>query len=156
MEDRLMRLPQIEDLNQVIDIENSCFPVPWSKEIFLRIVLCRGKYKVDEDVLVHMKVMTRQGLVIGYIIWEESFSDESGHILNLAVREDERSKGNGKLLLDHALRGMCEAGMKMCELEVRESNQSARNLYSRAGMMAVDRAERYYDDEDAIIYAIEF
>ncbi len=51
---------------------------------------------------------------------------------------------------------MRESGMKTCELEVRESNRSARNLYGNAGMMAVDRAERYYDDEDAIIYAIEF
>ena len=156
MEDRLIRLPQIEDLNQVINIENSCFPVPWSDDIFLRIVLCRGKYKVDEDVFVHMKVIARNGLVIGYIIWEESFSDESGHILNLAVREDEREKGSGRLLLDHAFKGMREAGMKTCELEVRESNRSARDLYGKAGMMAVDRAERYYDDEDAIIYAIEF
>ena len=156
MEDRVIRLPQIEDLNQVIDIENSCFPVPWSEEIFLRIVLCRGKYKADEDVFVHMKVMARQGVVIGYIIWEESFSDESGHILNLAVREGERGRGNGRLLLDHALKGMRKAGMKMCELEVRESNHNARDLYTKAGMMAVDRAERYYDDEDAIIYAIEF
>lgn len=156
MEDRVIRQPKIEDLNQVIDIENSCFPVPWSEEIFLRIVLCAGKYKVDENVFVHMKVMAQQGSVIGYIIWEESFSDESGHILNLAVREDERGRGNGRLLLDHALKGMHEAGMKTCELEVRESNRSARVLYSRAGMMAVDRAERYYDDEDAIIYEIEF
>ena len=156
MEDRVMRQPEIEDLRQIIDIENNCFPVPWSEEIFLRIVLCRGKYRVSEDIFVHMKVMARQGLVIGYIIWEESFSDESGHILNLAVREDERSKGNGRLLLDRALKGMSEAGMKTCELEVRESNHSARDLYSRAGMMAVDRAERYYDNEDAIIYAIEF
>ena len=46
--------------------------------------------------------------------------------------------------------------MKTCELEVRESNQRARNLYSRAGMIAVNRVEGYYDVEDAIIYAIEF
>jgi ribosomal protein S18 acetylase RimI-like enzyme len=51
---------------------------------------------------------------------------------------------------------MRDEGIKTCELEVRESNQNARNLYSKAGMVAVDRVARYYDSEDAIIYAIEF
>jgi len=156
MTDLGIRLPIIDDLIQVIDIEKSSFPIPWSQEIFLRIILCKGKYRVDEDVFIIMKVLARQSFVIGYIIWEESLYEEHGHILNLAVREDERCRGNGSLLLNHALSCMKDAGMKTCELEVRESNQKARSLYDRAGMMAVDRVEKYYDIEDAIIYTIEF
>ncbi len=156
MADIGIRYPIIEDLIQVIDIEKSCFPVPWSQEIFLRIIVCRGRYQVDEDVFITMKILARQEYIIGYVIWEESLYEEHGHILNLAVREDERSRGNGTLLLNHALKCMRDAGMKTCELEVRESNQRARSLYDRVGMMAVDRVENYYDAEDAIIYAIEF
>jgi len=155
MTDRGIRYPTIDDLIQVIDIEKSCFPIPWSQEIFLRIMICRGRYQVDEDVFIVMKVLACQRYIVGYIVWEESFYEEHGHILNLAVREDERSKGNGSLLLNHSLSYMRDVGLKTCELEVRESNQKARSLYSRVGMMAVDRVERYYDVEDAIIYAIE-
>jgi ribosomal-protein-alanine N-acetyltransferase len=151
-----IRKPLIDDLNQVIEIEKSCFPTPWSQEIFLNITLCRGRFQVDEDIFIVMKVLAHGNLVIGYIIWEESLYEELGHILNLAVREDERRKGNGSQLLNHALNCIRDAGVKTCELEVRESNHSARRLYSKAGMMAVDRAVGYYDNEDAIIYAIEF
>jgi len=156
MTDLRIRLPIIDDLIQVIDIEKNSFPIPWSQEIFLRIIVCKGRYRVDEDVFIIMKVLARQSHVIGYVIWEESLYEEQGHILNLAVREDERGRGNGSLLLNHALNCMRDAGMKTCELEVRESNQIARSLYDRVGMMAVDRVEKYYDVEDAIIYTIEF
>ena len=156
MTDLEIRQPLIDDLIQVIEIENSCFPIPWSDEIFLRITLSRGKYQVDEDVFIIMKVLARQRFIVGYVVWEESLYEEHGHILNLAIHKDELSKGNGTLLLNHALNCMRDAGMKTCELEVRESNQRARNLYSRAGMIAVNRVEGYYDVEDAIIYAIEF
>jgi ribosomal-protein-alanine N-acetyltransferase len=156
MTDLTLRQPLIDDLTQVNDIEINCFPIPWNKEIFIRIIRCKGRYQVDEDDFILMVVLARQSFVVGYAIWEESLYEEHGHILNLAVREDNRCKGNGSLLLNHALKCMRDAGMKTCELEVRESNQNARNLYSKAGMMAVDRVEEYYDVEDAIIYAIEF
>jgi ribosomal-protein-alanine N-acetyltransferase len=151
-----VRQPLIDDLTQIINIEKRCFPIPWSDEIFLRITLSRGKYQVDEDVFIFMVVLVEQSFVVGYVIWEESLFEEHGHVLNLAVREERRCKGYGSLLLNHALNCMRDAGMKTCELEVRESNQSARHLYSTAGMIAVDRVERYYDIEDAIIYAIDF
>lgn len=156
MTDLDIRQPVIDDLVQIIEIEKNCFPIPWSQEIFLRITITKGRFQVDDDVFIIMKVLARQSYVIGYVIWEESVYEEHGHILNLAIREDERCRGNGSLILNHALNRMRDAGMRTCELEVRESNQEARSLYSRAGMVAVDRVKGYYDVEDAIIYAIEF
>jgi ribosomal-protein-alanine N-acetyltransferase len=151
-----IRKPVIGDLIQVIQIEQSTFPNPWSQEIFLRIIMSKGRIMVDDDVFINMWVLDYQGDVIGYVIWEEIVDEEHGHLLNIAVREDKRSRGYGTSLLASAFSRIQSAGMKTCGLEVRESNQIARNLYGKAGMMAVDRALGYYDSEDAIIYFIEF
>jgi ribosomal-protein-alanine N-acetyltransferase len=156
MTDPRIRKPLVDDLNQVIEIEKSCFPTPWSQEIFLTITLCRGEYQADDDTFIKMKVLVQENTVIGYVVWEESLFEEYGHVLNLAVREDKQHEGNGTLLLNHAFSCMRDEGIKACELEVRESNRNARNLYSKAGMVAVDRVAQYYNGEDAIIYAIEF
>jgi ribosomal-protein-alanine N-acetyltransferase len=151
-----IRKPVINDLYQINQIEQSTFPNPWSHEIFLNIILRNGRMMVDDGVFIIMWVMDYNSEAIGYVVWEEMIDEDHGHLLNIAVREDCRSRGFGKSLLDFAFCRMRDAGMKTCKLEVRESNRTARNLYSKEGMMVVDRARGYYDGEDAIIYFIEF
>jgi ribosomal-protein-alanine N-acetyltransferase len=151
-----IRKPAIQDINQVIEIEQSTFPDPWSQDIFLNIILNRGRIMIDEDAFINMWVLDHHDSVIGYIIWEEITGERHGHLLNIAIREDKRSKGFGKALLRFAFSRLRDGGMETCELEVRESNQTARSMYTKAGMMAVDRVPSYYGDEDAIIYYIEF
>ena len=46
--------------------------------------------------------------------------------------------------------------MKICELEVRESNTPARRLYECVEMKVSGRELGYYETEDAILYSIEF
>lgn len=151
-----IRKPVINDLPQISQIEQSTFPNPWSQEIFLTIILRKGRMMVDHGNFINLWVMDYSGEVIGYVVWEEMIDEQHGHLLNIAVREDCRSKGQGKALLDFVFSQMRDAGIKTCALEVRESNQIARNLYRKVGMMAVDRVHGYYDGEDAIICFIEF
>ena len=146
----------LADIESVFEIEKASFPDPWQEEIFYQLTLSNGRYPVDESTLIIMDVMGEKGAVDGYIIWEEDEIDNHGHILNLAVDKILRRQGKGQKLLNHALSSMISAGIKTCELEVRESNHWARHLYEHAGMMAVDRRVDYYESEDAIIYAITF
>jgi ribosomal-protein-alanine N-acetyltransferase len=151
-----IRKPVISDLPQISQIEQSTFPEPWSQDIFLTIILRKGRMMIDHGNFINLCVMDYNHEVIGYVVWEEMNDEQYGHLLNIAVREDFRSRGHGKALLNFVFSRMRDAGMKTCGLEVRESNQIARNLYSKAGMMAVDKVHGYYDGEDAIICFIEF
>ena len=146
----------LDDLDSIIEIEQSSFPNPWDQSIFFQLALNGGRFPVDEEILVIMDVLGEKGSPSGYVVWEEYREEKHGHILNLAVHSEFRQQGRGQKLLNHALSNMKSSGMETCELEVRESNLWARHLYENAGMIAVDRKVDYYESEDAIIYAITF
>lgn len=156
MTNSAVRSVRLGDVENVMKIEESSFSPPWEKSIFNRIAKNHGRLQVDGNRAIFMEVIIQNDQVIGYIVWEEDYKEQNGHILNIAITQSERCKGNGKKLLERTLRRMRSSGMMSCELEVRESNQAARYLYERVGMMAVDRIVEYYDYEDAIIYEIIF
>ncbi len=156
MIDSEMRSIHLDDLDSVIEIEQNSFPNPWDQGIFFQIALNNGRFPIDDDTVVIMKVMGKKGSARGYVVWEEYSMEKHGHILNLAVHTDCRQQGKGQKLLNHALSSMKSTRIETCDLEVRESNYWARHLYENAGMMAVNRRIGYYESEDAIIYAITF
>jgi ribosomal-protein-alanine N-acetyltransferase len=79
-------------------------------------------------------------------------------ILNLAVRPDRRRQGLGRHLLGHVLHLCDNMGIKRGYLEVRRSNDAARNLYQAYGFAEVGVRSKYYPDnrEDAIIMRLDF
>lgn len=146
----------MNDLEKVIEIEESSFSPPWEKHIFHAIAKNNGRFRVEDDVFVFMDVLVLEDKTIGYIVWEEDNIEANGHILNLAIAMSERCKGYGTKLLESTIAKMMESKLLTCELEVRESNRWARYLYEKVGMIAVDKIREYYDNEDAIIYEITF
>ncbi|MBN2228780.1 MAG: GNAT family N-acetyltransferase [Candidatus Thorarchaeota archaeon] len=150
------RQPILSDISHIMTLERNCFSTPWSQNIFHEIISKKGIYQVDEFVTVFMIVIASEKRIVGYIVWDECSEYQHAHILNLAVASDQRNRGNGLSLLEFAFKHMKQSGIETCDLEVRESNKGARHLYEKVGMIAVDRSVGYYDDEDAIIYAIDF
>ena len=78
---------------------------------------------------------------------------EEAHITNIAVREAYRRRGLGELLLIAGID--LAAGLKatIVTLEVRASNTTAQNLYTKYGFTEVGIRKGYYldDREDAIL-----
>lgn len=132
-----------DDIDEVIEIENLCFSVPWSKEAFLM--------EINENKCARYVVAEIDSRVVGYggfwIVIDEA------HITNIAVHPDYRSMGVGseivKTLIDIAKKN----AMTAMTLEVRESNTVAQHLYTRFGFRPFGRRKGYYQDnnEDAII-----
>ena len=151
-----IRPGSVDDVDIIVKIEKMSFSPPWEKDIFYAIAKRGGRFRVEEDVVIFMNVMTLDNSLIGYVVWEEDYSEENGHILNIAITELERHNGYGTRLIQATFDTMVKSGMESCELEVRENNISARRLYEKVGMMAVDKIVEYYGDEDAIIYDIIF
>ncbi len=106
-----------------------------------------------------------QGKLVGYIMCktEYGFSNfkklgfvKKGHVVSVAVLDEHRKKGIGRVLVEEAINGV---RLKKCDelyLEVRCSNNDAVRLYEKMGFIIKQRLKTYYrDGEDAYLMAIE-
>ena len=137
-----VRNMRFRDVPRVLEIERASYPTPWPRQMFL-----------DElgRASTHCLVMAAKEDVQGYLI--ASCYAEVWHILNVCVRESARGRGHGRALLEelftrgdgHAHRGFT--------LEVRVSNETAIELYRKAGFIDYGVRPGYYSDnrEDALI-----
>ncbi len=142
---RAVMRPMIpEDIEQVLKIEKSSFPTPWTRAIFMR------ELSLDCS---HNFVFDLNGDVKGYVsFW---VVDGEVHILSIAVEEEYRRQKIGTAILQFALDMAKGIGGQFAFLEVRESNKEAFGLYNSLRFKTVKIVEEYYTDtkEDAIIMA---
>ena len=137
-----IRKVKFEDLDDIMEIENKSFSVPWSRESF------------EGELLNSMALYTClefDGKVVAYVgLWK--IYDE-GHITNVAVLPSYRGLGLSKILLSNLFNICTDNGIDRLTLEVRESNTVAINLYQNMGFVNAGRRPRYYSNpvEDAII-----
>jgi len=94
-----------------------------------------------------------------YIVGFSGFwimADEA-HISSIAVRESYRQQGIGELLLISIIGMAMELKARIITLEVRASNTTAQNLYTKYGFTQVGVRRGYYidDREDGIIMTTE-
>ena len=147
----IIRKASLTDLRAVSAIEKESFPSPWSRWIFLA--------ELTQPVS-HFWVIgpapPSPWQVWGYIVFWV-VADEM-HLLNLAVRSDQRRQGIAQTLLQQALEQSRALGAQAAWLEVRPSNAAARALYESFGFQEVGRRPRYYadSDEDALLLALEW
>jgi ribosomal-protein-alanine N-acetyltransferase len=104
--------------------------------------------------------------IVGYIMCkiEFGFSNfrklgfvKKGHVVSVAVLEENRGKGIGKALMTEGINGVMARKCDEIYLEVRVSNQSAIKMYEKLGFYTKSRLRAYYrDGEDAYLMALEF
>lgn len=151
----MIRKVRLEDLDEIMKIERQSFPVAWEYTIFFNICLLGGQASSGEFGLLFMDVIEETDKIIGYAVWEFNTRSEEGHILNLAIQAEERRRGKGKMLLSHIVDHLKANSIRVCRLEVRESNIPARGLYESSGFVASGEIRGYYFDEDAIVYTMD-
>jgi ribosomal-protein-alanine N-acetyltransferase len=131
---------------QILEIENSSFPSPWSINAFMGEI---------EKPISNLWALIADNLLLGYIcFW---MFDSEIHVINLAIHPIKRGQRLGLLLITRIIETGFSKGLKSIWLEVRPSNTAARNLYSKVGFLEVGRRPLYYKEtnEDAIIMALE-
>ncbi len=136
-------LATVQDLPSVAAIERAAFSDPWSLRSF--------REALDSPSVYFACARSDDGGVVGYVVaW---FVADQGEIANIAVSPDQRGRGAGRALLDAALGEAGARGTSAVFLEVRDSNQRARELYASRGFEEVGRRRRYYRRpvEDAIV-----
>ena len=142
-------IPMTSDhLDQVAEIEKICFSDPWSRRMLSE--------HLENECAATLVALGEDGTILGYagllVVLDE------GYITNVAVRPEYRRQGIAGELLG-VFRRFAEGNrMAFLTLEVRDSNASARALYTKYGFSEVGVRKNYYDHpkEDAIIMTLEF
>lgn len=137
-----------EHIPQVLSIEVKSFPIPWSYQAFM--------FEVTENDFAFYIVAQINKKVVGYAgMW--IVLDEA-HITNVAVHPEYRGCGVGRALMEELLKRTILMGAERITLEVRVSNNIAKDLYKSLGFVDVGVRKKYYSDnnEDAIIMLRDF
>lgn len=145
----VIRKAALMDVRAIFAIEKESFPTPWSRWTFLAELT-----QPISHFLVIGPAPPEPWKVWGYVVfWVVA---EEMHLLNLAVRPDQRRNGIARVLLSEALEHSRTQGATVAWLEVRPSNTAARALYESFGFKEVGLRPGYYDDtkEDAILLAL--
>lgn len=129
----IIRALVVDDLEAVLDIERQSYSHPWSEAVF------RDCFRSD----YRLWAIDRNGIV-GYAI--VAYLVDEAHLLNLCVAPSYRRQGSAVYLLRQAMIRARKDGMRQMLLEVRESNEPARQLYRRAGFSTIGRRPDYYPD----------
>lgn len=142
---RTMRQAQRADLLAVFRIEKAVFPQPWPFAAFERFLGQPG-----------FLVATRGDAVTGYVVSDvtPNYGRDIGHVKDVAVHPEVQGEGIGRALLTRALGTLALEGAKVVKLEVRESNDRAKALYTDLGFEATRRVPGYYDDGEAALVMV--
>jgi ribosomal-protein-alanine N-acetyltransferase len=132
------------DLDAVLAIESESFTSPWTREMYIAEL---------EHVGVSFCYLARDesGHTLGFCsFWR--VLDEL-HVNNLAVAHAYRRRGIATALLTFVLNEGARLGAHRATLEVRRSNDAARQLYERLGFVSAGVRRAYYSNpiEDALV-----
>lgn len=136
------------DLTAIHDIETEVYPNAWSFSFFNMMFLQKTNLFI---------VATEDKEILGYCVGEvERMSKtgkiiHAGHVLNVAVKQDQQHKGIGSILLGVIEKKFIENEAEVSYLEVRESNEVAQTVYTKRGYKYIKTSKGYYENEDAFI-----
>jgi ribosomal-protein-alanine N-acetyltransferase len=136
---------QESDLAEVLELEQTVYPYPWSMANFVDSLASGYQAWVLRDT---------DGELLGYFLLM-AIVDEA-HLLNVAVSAERQGQGLGRFLLNQAVACARGLGMESVLLEVRPSNTRALEIYQRYGFQTIGKRKGYYpaanqQREDAIV-----
>jgi ribosomal-protein-alanine N-acetyltransferase len=142
MEINMIREMSLEDVQAVWEMEQMCFPDPWSidsiKEGFFN--------RFDTWI-----VLEEEEEFLGYCAFRILAGE--GELFRIAVLPAFRGRGLSKKLMEYLVKYSSKMNAFSISLEVRESNIIAKNLYKTYGFLEEGIRKAYYRNpcESAII-----
>jgi [ribosomal protein S18]-alanine N-acetyltransferase len=131
-----------EDIAELVSIaEESSESASWSKESYEKLCSLEGFLAFVNEAA---------GCISGFVVGRQ-VADEA-EILNLAVRRQNRRRGEGHALLSAVLEQLHRRGVNKVFLEVRESNKAGIAFYEKMGFAETGRRPGYYrEPEEAAV-----
>lgn len=127
------------DVDILVELERRCFPLSaYTRVQLLEMLEDKQRYKV-------LGVRKNEVIASYIIVFDNS---EELEIMKIGTLPEYRRDGFGTILLKEI-----EKLKKKILLEVRESNQGAREFYKKFGFIEIGKRKNYYSDtrESAII-----
>ncbi|BAK46167.1 MAG: ribosomal protein S18-alanine N-acetyltransferase [Lachnospiraceae bacterium] len=136
----ILRGMRESDAAQAAELEAACFSMPWSEQGFLEGMRSENTIFCAAEA---------EGRLAGYCGLYTA-ADE-GEITNVAVREDFRRRGIGRMLIREIQKQAARRGIRSIYLEVRESNTAAQAVYEKTGFSVCGCRKNFYRNprEDA-------
>jgi ribosomal-protein-alanine N-acetyltransferase len=138
-----IRLCERRDVNELLFIEQSQFPEPWTKGMLLD--------EITNTEARRYTVAVRDKKIVGYL--GVMFVLDELHINTIGTLPGFEGRGIASSLMDEALRDAARRGITRATLEVATSNTRAQLLYFRYGFKPVGVRKNYYErtKEDALV-----
>ena len=132
---------------QIAELEKCCFNDPWSENSISSELNNR---------LSCWLVALESDVVIGYVGSQTVLGETD--MMNIAVHPDYRNQGVAKNLIQTLMDTLSGQGSHSLMLEVRQSNEPAKNLYASLGFETVGIRKNYYRNpkENALILRKEW
>jgi ribosomal-protein-alanine N-acetyltransferase len=145
-----------KDIQSVIKINMNSLPEHYSDYFFQSIL------RELPEAFIVAEISNE---VVGYVMCkiEYGFSNfrklgfvKKGHVVSIAVKETDRGKGVGKVLMEEAINGIVSRKSDEIYLEVRTSNNGAIKMYEKLNFQIKTKLRSYYrDGEDAFLMALD-
>jgi ribosomal-protein-alanine N-acetyltransferase len=134
-------------LDAVVRVEQAAYSHPWS----------RGNFQDSLRAGYQAQVLAAGDTVLGYFIAMRGVDEV--HLLNLTVAPAMQRQGWARVMLDALGLWSRGQGAQWLWLEVRQSNQRARDVYRAHGFQEVGTRKRYYpavgdQREDAVVMTL--
>ena len=130
-----------EDVSSIIEIERENFSDGWNESL-LNSAFDSGRF--------YALSLTEGNQTLGIITY--SIAQDTADIEGVVTVKQFRRKGVGKMLVQQVLDSLKAQGVGKVFLEVRASNEPAKNLYHSKGFLDISLRKKYYQDgEDAIV-----
>jgi ribosomal-protein-alanine N-acetyltransferase len=139
-----LRKMDYRDVEEVMRIENSIYPYPWSAGNFIDAL----------DSGYACMVAELDGAMAGYAVLMPALDE--AHLLTIGIAAEHQRKGLGKEVLGRMTALAQASGIRRIILEVRPSNIPALSLYRKCGFAQIGLRRGYYPAdnggrEDAIV-----
>lgn len=139
----VFRYMREEDIDQILEVEQASFTLPWSREAFYN-ELRTNRFAV-------YLVLEEKEKILGYcgawIVIDEA------HVTNVAILPDYRGRKLGEAMMQKMMSVAREMGARSMTLEVRVTNHVAQSLYRKLGFQDGGIRKNYYSDnqEDGLV-----
>lgn len=137
-----LRKFELNDLPRILEIEQEIFPTdPWPEKNFK---FCHKRYS---DGFV---VATFRDKLVGFAVgW---FDKGKGGVGDIAMIQEYRRKGIGKLLVNSILTWLKKQKCEFCQIELKADNREALGFFQKLGFKKIKKLPKFYPSgEDAFL-----
>ena len=140
---RTIRAARVKDIDQLLIIEESQFPEPWSRRMI--------RDEIENVATRRYTVLDDEGRILGVL--GLMFIEDDAHINTIATAPGMERQGIGRTLLDEGLAAAKARGAARITLEVAVGNDAARAFYAQYGFAPLGVRKQYYQKtgEDALV-----